>query len=759
MREARGRRPSTAQLALAVVALVALAALGAYFLMLNASVADKRAEADSLRAAAAARPNPAVPEPSGDDERIPSSSRSRRRARPRSPAPSAARAWDRLLREFSLVLPDDVSLDEDHGRGRRRRGRPSGGGCRHAARREHFHDRGLHEEPGEPSPGCSPASRCCPSSPPSISSRAPRRSSALPRREVFQFVDPHDRQAAYGVDAVKKQIPLTPVLAVALAIVLAVGLLRCLSARRRPRRRSSTPRSPRSRSRSHARRQRTYGRAAAPCQIDVADLFRLAKAMPDGEDMAGIMLELNSVAASAGIELRLDPAGRPAARSPATTRSRSTLTFQGNYYDLTDFLFRLRNLVTVRTACSRRTDGCTRSTRSTSTSPPSRSFPKIEAVLDVSAYSYGAARGADGRRARRPRRPGTTTDHGDRPRTTGETTTEQTPTNPPDAAHGGRERDAMSQAEEREADPPHSRRRRSRRSSCFVLVAVFLLAPGRWQGPGYLKMLTGGDEPAPPRRPTRPSPTARPARADPSTAPPPSTSVPGDPPAEVPADGSRRSRTRTSRRLADSGQLVSFDRFLGKDPFQQIVDTTRADSLATDAGAGAAAAAGPGGTPGPAQATTTGRRHRADRGRGRRERRRGRRSVNEDRSPKERPALRARGCSAGTALDRPRLGRVLERQEPRSRSLGRHAHARQPARTASATRSSVVGLRFDLGGPCRSPSTFSDAASSARPLDVESRETAARFDFSRARRRDDTAAGFHCLDLGAWHRMEQNANG
>jgi Tfp pilus assembly protein PilN len=106
-----GRRPSTAQLALAVVALVAFAALGAYFLMLNASVADRRAEADSLRTAAAARPNPAVPEPSPDDE---TNSELQQEQQVRTAALAGALGrrvgWDRLLREFSLVVPDDVSL-------------------------------------------------------------------------------------------------------------------------------------------------------------------------------------------------------------------------------------------------------------------------------------------------------------------------------------------------------------------------------------------------------------------------------------------------------------------------------------------------------------------------------------------------------------------------------------------------------------------------------------------------------------------------
>jgi Tfp pilus assembly protein PilN len=110
-RDGRGRRPSNAQVALAVVALVALAALGAYFLMLNASVADKRAEADSLRAASAARTNPAN-QPADPDAEANEQLQQEQQARTAALASALGRrvAWDRLLRELSLVTPEDVSL-------------------------------------------------------------------------------------------------------------------------------------------------------------------------------------------------------------------------------------------------------------------------------------------------------------------------------------------------------------------------------------------------------------------------------------------------------------------------------------------------------------------------------------------------------------------------------------------------------------------------------------------------------------------------
>jgi Tfp pilus assembly protein PilN len=109
-RDGRGRKPTPAQLVLAVVALVAFAALGAYFLMLNAQVADKHSEADSLRAAAAARPS-TTPAAAPDDQ---ANTALQQEQQARTAALAGALGWrvgwDRLLRDFSLVMPEGVSL-------------------------------------------------------------------------------------------------------------------------------------------------------------------------------------------------------------------------------------------------------------------------------------------------------------------------------------------------------------------------------------------------------------------------------------------------------------------------------------------------------------------------------------------------------------------------------------------------------------------------------------------------------------------------
>ena len=107
-RQSKGRRPSTAQLILAVAALVVIGAIGSMFMLMSAGVADKRAERDALREQLAALNVPAE-EPQAEDQTALVQERDARTGA-LSSALGARVAWDRLLREFSLVLPEDVWL-------------------------------------------------------------------------------------------------------------------------------------------------------------------------------------------------------------------------------------------------------------------------------------------------------------------------------------------------------------------------------------------------------------------------------------------------------------------------------------------------------------------------------------------------------------------------------------------------------------------------------------------------------------------------
>ncbi len=79
-------------------------------------------------------------------------------------------------------------------------------------------------------------------------------------------------------------------------------------------------------------------------KIRVADVFRLTKAMPDQADMSGVILELNHIAKESGISFdSITPQGSMALSGYQAVPLQ--VVFNGNFYALSDFLFRLRGLV------------------------------------------------------------------------------------------------------------------------------------------------------------------------------------------------------------------------------------------------------------------------------------------------------------------------------------------------------------------------------------------------------------------------------
>jgi Tfp pilus assembly protein PilO len=97
-----------------------------------------------------------------------------------------------------------------------------------------------------------------------------------------------------------------------------------------------------------AQAARAKSAASAP-EIQVADVYKLAKAMPGFPDMPDVLLELDQTAKAAGVQL---DSISPAAPAPATAGGYSTLglslAVEGDFYTVTDLLYRLRNLVFVR---------------------------------------------------------------------------------------------------------------------------------------------------------------------------------------------------------------------------------------------------------------------------------------------------------------------------------------------------------------------------------------------------------------------------
>jgi type IV pilus assembly protein PilOP len=124
-------------------------------------------------------------------------------------------------------------------------------------------------------------------------------------------------------------------------------------------------------------------------EVPVADLSRLTKAMPDQTDMPGLLLELARVAHETGISF---DSITPAEPVPGTGYQKVpvSLVFQGNFFELSDFLFRLRNLVDVRDN-RLRVDGRLFSIDGIDFAQGTQQFPQIQATLNASAFTYGGA--------------------------------------------------------------------------------------------------------------------------------------------------------------------------------------------------------------------------------------------------------------------------------------------------------------------------------------------------------------------------------
>ena len=117
----------------------------------------------------------------------------------------------------------------------------------------------------------------------------------------------------------------------------------------------------------------------------------------------------------------------------------------------------------------------------------------------------------------------------------------------------------------------------ARQKKMLIALAPLFLGLVAWQGPGILKAFSGSPPPPPPA--AAPAATT-PASTDPAAGAP-STAAPGVTP--PPASPSRSLPNTDEPVPPDEGQLVSFDRFVGKDPFRQQVSATDE----TDGGGGA----------------------------------------------------------------------------------------------------------------------------------------------------------------------------
>jgi hypothetical protein len=126
-------------------------------------------------------------------------------------------------------------------------------------------------------------------------------------------------------------------------------------------------------------------------EIRTAYLYKLSKAMPQTTDMPNLLLELNQVVRSAGVQLS---SIAPAPTDPTTGATLITLSVSGDFYSVTDLLYRLRTLVAVRNG-GLEVSGRLFSITSVGLTP-SGTGRILNASVTLDAFTFGAAAQAAG---------------------------------------------------------------------------------------------------------------------------------------------------------------------------------------------------------------------------------------------------------------------------------------------------------------------------------------------------------------------------
>jgi Tfp pilus assembly protein PilO len=121
-------------------------------------------------------------------------------------------------------------------------------------------------------------------------------------------------------------------------------------------------------------------------EIRTAYLYKLSKAMPMTPDMPNLLLELSQTVRASGVELS---SLSPTPLDVTTGITSITLSVKGDFYSLTDLLYRLRSLVAVRDGALD-VSGRLFAVKSVSFTPDGQGT-SLAANIALSTYTFGAA--------------------------------------------------------------------------------------------------------------------------------------------------------------------------------------------------------------------------------------------------------------------------------------------------------------------------------------------------------------------------------
>jgi Tfp pilus assembly protein PilO len=121
-------------------------------------------------------------------------------------------------------------------------------------------------------------------------------------------------------------------------------------------------------------------------EIRTAYLYKLSKAMPMTPDMPNLLLELSQTVRASGVELS---SISPTPTDTTTGITSITLTVKGDFYSLTDLLYRLRSLVAVRDGALD-VSGRLFAVKSVGFTPDGQGT-SLDANIQLNTYTFGAA--------------------------------------------------------------------------------------------------------------------------------------------------------------------------------------------------------------------------------------------------------------------------------------------------------------------------------------------------------------------------------
>ncbi len=120
----------------------------------------------------------------------------------------------------------------------------------------------------------------------------------------------------------------------------------------------------------------------------VADVFRLAKAMPASADQASLVLELSKLAQAAGVTLRVITPQEPLAGVGGPTLIPISVTVGGSYFKISRFVERTHELVQVRKGKIVAKGRLFALQSLALTESQIDSFPQLDATMVLHAYVY-----------------------------------------------------------------------------------------------------------------------------------------------------------------------------------------------------------------------------------------------------------------------------------------------------------------------------------------------------------------------------------